>query len=266
MRQLLMIFVCASSFASSATSYAADCNGNGIEDACDLDCGEPFGPCDVSGCGQSTDCNNNGIPDECDVGGLYAGTQGGGGGSGKVFGYRGNGQWAEVSPDPPWDVAAVMSLAYYNGHLYAGVQTSSGYGGGNGDGQVWRYEVGRTWTLVGDHMDNSVMVLAPMSGRLYAGTTLAFPARGRLYECEQCDGTDWIIVGESSGSNPHSYGFRSGIVSSICGIPQLFMGELNTDDFWRYDAASGLVQIDAQPGSCIWDFAELNGRLYAGAW
>jgi hypothetical protein len=44
-----------------------DCNGNGIPDECDLDCGEPGGPCDVPGCGQSDDCQPNEIPDECDV-------------------------------------------------------------------------------------------------------------------------------------------------------------------------------------------------------
>jgi hypothetical protein len=44
-----------------------DCNGNGIPDECDLDCGEPNGPCDVPGCGQSADCNSNSIPDECDI-------------------------------------------------------------------------------------------------------------------------------------------------------------------------------------------------------
>lgn len=42
-----------------------DCNGNGIPDECDLDCGTASGPCDVLGCGQSQDNNVDGIPDEC---------------------------------------------------------------------------------------------------------------------------------------------------------------------------------------------------------
>ena len=45
--------------------FAADCNGNGILDECDIDCGLPG--CDVPGCGESQDCNTNGIPDECDI-------------------------------------------------------------------------------------------------------------------------------------------------------------------------------------------------------
>ncbi len=45
-----------------------DCNSNGIDDACDVQCGEPGSRCDLPGCGQSDDCNENGIPDECDGG------------------------------------------------------------------------------------------------------------------------------------------------------------------------------------------------------
>lgn len=44
---------------------AQDCNGNGIDDACDLDCGPTGGACDVAGCGGSVDCQLDGIPDEC---------------------------------------------------------------------------------------------------------------------------------------------------------------------------------------------------------
>ncbi|MBN2562223.1 MAG: hypothetical protein JXQ75_14965 [Phycisphaerae bacterium] len=43
-----------------------DCNGNGIPDECDIDCGPPNGPCDAPGCGHSSDCNWNGVPDECE--------------------------------------------------------------------------------------------------------------------------------------------------------------------------------------------------------
>jgi len=43
-----------------------DCNDNDIPDRCDIDCGEPGGPCDVTSCGLSQDCSSNGIPDECE--------------------------------------------------------------------------------------------------------------------------------------------------------------------------------------------------------
>jgi hypothetical protein len=51
--------------------FADDCNNNGIEDVCELDCGDPGGPCDVAGCGTTPDCNDNNIPDNCDSGTPY---------------------------------------------------------------------------------------------------------------------------------------------------------------------------------------------------
>jgi len=54
---------------TAAPALGADCNGNGIDDACDLDCGMTGGPCDVPGCGLSIDCNGNAVPDECDLSG-----------------------------------------------------------------------------------------------------------------------------------------------------------------------------------------------------
>lgn len=42
-----------------------DCNGNGIPDDCDLDCGLPG--CSVTGCGESSDCDGTGVPDECEI-------------------------------------------------------------------------------------------------------------------------------------------------------------------------------------------------------
>ncbi|HNQ23017.1 MAG TPA: choice-of-anchor Q domain-containing protein [Phycisphaerae bacterium] len=47
--------------------FMVDCNSNGIDDPCDIDCGASGGVCDVTGCGQSEDCNLNVVPDECDL-------------------------------------------------------------------------------------------------------------------------------------------------------------------------------------------------------
>jgi hypothetical protein len=44
-----------------------DCNNNGIDDDCDVDCGPPGGRCDVTGCGTFADCNANNLPDVCDT-------------------------------------------------------------------------------------------------------------------------------------------------------------------------------------------------------
>ncbi|MBU0617335.1 MAG: hypothetical protein KKI02_06445 [Planctomycetes bacterium] len=45
----------------------SDCNSNGINDQCDIDCGPTGGLCCAfPTCAQSADCNANGIPDECE--------------------------------------------------------------------------------------------------------------------------------------------------------------------------------------------------------
>ncbi|UCG34089.1 MAG: hypothetical protein JSU68_05525 [Phycisphaerales bacterium] len=43
-----------------------DCNENGLHDACDVECNQVGGACNLLGCGLSPDCNTNGVPDECD--------------------------------------------------------------------------------------------------------------------------------------------------------------------------------------------------------
>jgi hypothetical protein len=48
---------------------ADDCNDNGIEDICDLDCAALDGACQVPGCGMFSDCNGNLVPDICDLSG-----------------------------------------------------------------------------------------------------------------------------------------------------------------------------------------------------
>jgi len=44
---------------------ATDCNNNGINDACDLNCA--LAGCNVTGCGESVDCDGTGVPDECEI-------------------------------------------------------------------------------------------------------------------------------------------------------------------------------------------------------
>ena len=58
------VFVC-----SGSLVLAVDCQPNGLDDECDLDCAAQAGACNVGGCGQSADCQPNGVPDECDIAG-----------------------------------------------------------------------------------------------------------------------------------------------------------------------------------------------------
>lgn len=54
--------------AAPAHLLAVDCDSNGMEDECDLACGEPGTLCDRHGCGEGTDCDGNGQLDLCDLG------------------------------------------------------------------------------------------------------------------------------------------------------------------------------------------------------
>ncbi|HVP09607.1 MAG TPA: M28 family peptidase [Phycisphaerae bacterium] len=55
--------------ADNAKAHPVDCNGNGIDDTCDVSCSAP-GCAGIPGCGQSVDCNGNMFPDECEGGDL----------------------------------------------------------------------------------------------------------------------------------------------------------------------------------------------------
>jgi hypothetical protein len=46
--------------------FLEDCNGNGLPDACDLDCEVEGVLCTPGSCGASTDCNGNDQPDDCE--------------------------------------------------------------------------------------------------------------------------------------------------------------------------------------------------------
>lgn len=195
---------------------AADCNGNGIEDSCDISCSNP-GCNEIQGCGQRPDCNNNGVPDECDIQSLYLGTKGGDAGVGRVYVYNGGSNWIDISPEPAWNVAAVMDLAFYNGKLYAATQSQHGRGGGSGVGEVWQYDGNRVWTRIAPNMDNSAIVLEVFKDQ--NGSPALFVATNTmsLKYCSVCDGSDWAPAGQGSSGT----GFRSGYVASAVFVEQL---------------------------------------------
>jgi hypothetical protein len=116
---------------------------------------------------------------------LYAG----GSAPGVVYKYVSSTQWDVISQEIGY---AVLSLAEYNGKLYAGTLSTSDPWGGVG--RVYRYDGGTTWTLVGDNLDDQVSSLIVYKGKLYAGTSWV---RGRLY---RYDGdTTWTMVVDYGG-------------------------------------------------------------------
>lgn len=221
-----------------------------------------------AGLAWADDCNNNGQDDQLDILALYVGTQDGATGGGAQVWRYGGGTWTNLTPS--WGASAVMDFAFYDGHLYAGIQTAHGYGGGTGTGQVWRHDGGTNWTQVAASLNNSVMVLEVMDGYLYAGTSSGSANQGKLY---RYDGTTWNAWSSTGWTTQlgfaqgHAYGFRAGIVSAICGTNRLYLGDLYHDKFFYFDpTAAELVVIYDHGGSCIWDFAEFKNGLFAGAY
>jgi hypothetical protein len=172
---------------------------------------------------------------------LYAGT----GDPGLVYAYQGDMSWVPICQRPLG--ATVYCLAQYQGNLYAGVGSELGVG------QVYRYDGQGWWSLVGDRLDDAVTALALYQGHLYAGTAWNGMS---LYRYDgACTWTriaqeqlSWSGVGALHASG---YGF-------------LQIGDNNMDVLGRYDTRNFGTDGD-WGGCCIYDFAEYDGALFAGA-
>ncbi|BAP55850.1 hypothetical protein THII_1553 [Thioploca ingrica] len=195
---------------------------------------------------------------------IFVGTQSGAGygstGGGIVYRYGGDTNWTNISAGTNIG-QAVMDLEVFGGKLYAATQTNSGPGGDSGYGQVWRYNGGTNWTLVGT-MGTSVMDLITYRGALYAVVTDYMYRdgdykNGKLYRYQAPN--NWTKVGGLSYT-----GFRTAIVSSVSGRDEIIIGELNTDAWSAYSPEIGLELRSDPGGSCVWDFAEYNGAVYSG--
>lgn len=178
------------------------------------------------------------------AGRLYAGTSN----PGVVYVYEGGTAWTPISHSLG---RAVLDIIEFEGDLYAATMTSSP---SYGSGRVWRYEGEGTWTLVRDYLDNQVCDLVVWDGELYAGTGWN---GGRLYRYNPVD-DDFDYVG--------AVGAWSGIRAMYVWTEAwLQLGDLGYDKFGRFDGTSFYYDIN-KGGSCIYDFAEFAGALYASAY
>jgi hypothetical protein len=179
--------------------------------------------------------------------GLYAGSSD----PGLVYYYVGGNTWNTISSDEELGHAyAVLCLAEYRGHLYAG--TTSAFGGYSGVGRVYRYDGEDTWTLVGDNMDGAVCSLAVYQGDLYAGTSWNGM---KLYRYE--GNPNWRQVIDS----PIWSGTRSLYVSH----DYLLMGDAGMDYFGHWDGSSFYTDL-VDGGSCIYDYQDYGDSVYAAAY
>jgi hypothetical protein len=241
----------------------------------------------------ATDCNVNGVADAFDVGTLIAGTSAYPDTStAKVYRYAGGTSWVDISP-PSWTAASVMDMAWYAPAgsaplLYAGTQERFGAvldllpGEPGRLGEIWVYDTALgTWTRCSnissgsEAFDASVTVLEVVDGSLYAATvSTAWDGEnvgGQVYKLHDGSRTQWdlVVTGHAIDHVDTNgwTGSRAGTVTTICGTPQLYLGELNSDQIFRYTpGGSPEIVSNVQPGSCIWDIQEFQGVLYAGAY
>jgi|GEM_PF-5100551 len=173
---------------------------------------------------------------------LYAGTSY----PGAVYAYHGDTSWSRL-PGELGD--AVLCLIEFNGSLYAGTTSNSA------GGMVYRYDAGY-WNPVGTGLDDQVASLAVFNGRLYAGTAWG---GAKLYQYES-DG-NWTQV--ISGDSLSPWGGIRALYAASDGW--LYLGDIEFDRIARFDGTSVHDAVDLG-GSCIWDFAEYDNKIYASAW
>jgi len=160
----------------------------------------------------------------------------------------------EWTSDTPLDYA-VLDLKEYNGQLYAGT-TSQFFSGGIG--RVYKYEGGTQWALVGGNLDNGVCALVVYQGELYAGTAWGGM---RLYKytpgTTNCGIPDWTRVVD--------YSDWSGTRCLYISHGYLLMGDIHYDRFGRWDGSNFYADLDSS-GSCIYDYQDYGGYVYASAY
>lgn len=99
-----------------------------------------------------------------------------------------------------------------------------------------------------------------------AGFLCVFAGAGCLYACTDCGGDDWQFVGGDDAWDPMQGrwegGFSVSLRSSRCETPELWLGGLAVDRFWRYPPLSGqLERLDDHDGSCIWALTDFDGEI-----
>lgn len=202
---------------------------------------------------------------------LYVGTQGGPFGKGAVYKYGGSSGFTNISEGT--DVGqAVMDIKAFSGTVYIATQTSSGYGGSHGAGQVFKFQGNNEWLQVGEKLGTSCMALVVYRNQLHAICTDMSDRNGligKLYRYEN-EPDKWTLVGShavyNSRTGAYCMGFSRAVVSSIRGFEEIFIGDLDKDSFYRYNPDEGLSQVDENWRSCVYSITEHDKKLYSGCW
>ncbi|MBI3548754.1 MAG: T9SS type A sorting domain-containing protein [Elusimicrobia bacterium] len=140
-------------------------------------------------------------------------------------------------------VSGILSLAEFNGMLYAGTDAS---------GRVYQSADGTNWTLVLSGTSEQFMgAFATFKGRLYVGT---YP-NGMVYST--ADGGSWTVSLSGKGES-----YMDTLVEFN---GKLFAGSYPSGKLFATDDGSTWTEVFAAAGeNQITSLAAFNGRLYAG--
>lgn len=180
------------------------------------------------------------------------------------------GSWTRVAANGFGDAQneAIISLAVFDGHLYAGaINEVTG-------GQIWRSADGVTWSPVnaagfGASSNWAISALAAFDGSLYASVRDG----GQVWRCQVCDGSDWQRVVDAGFGNPATN--KASALAVVDGALFLVMGNYTTGlEVWRSEDGGAWQQVgfaglgDANNRSPYWDNSVLatGSRLLVGTW
>ncbi len=167
--------------------------------------------------------------------------------------------WERVNQDgfgfaTPAEMGSALSMAEYNGYLYAGTMNWE-----NANGcAVWRYDGGSAWTQVasggfGDAGNIGVFSLEVYDGLLFAGTYNETTGA----EVWAYDGVDWTqVVGQGAAGDPTGPGFGDGLNCQAAGDMIVFDGMLYVGTGWG--PPGRVAKIWAFDGS-TWTQANTDG-------
>jgi hypothetical protein len=179
--------------------------------------------------------------------------------------------WVQVNPDGfgNYHNSAILSLAVFNGQLYAGTLNDST------GGQIWR--TGNAWTAVmtdGFANPNTTGIdhLIEFKGHLYAGTW-NWDDSGEVWRSGTGDAGDWTrVVAEGFGDPTNVEVFRFAVFSDTLYAGTRVYTSMHGAEIWRNGSGdSGDWQRVVSNGfdgdvnnTAVLSFETFNGCLYAG--
>jgi len=164
----------------------------------------------------------------------------------RVFVYEGGQEWRDLGP--VGTSVRVLTLASFNGDLYAGLDRVGG-------GHCFKYD-GNTWTDCGAPDGDNFENLFPLDGGLYGSTH----RNQYLYDGDQT----WTCISREPHGITQTHGFQTYQGKLWAGTwPQGYVLRLDGDE-WTNTGRLGIPEGDHREINEINNLVVYNGKLYAG--